>query len=190
MIAETRVRAFYEYHGPDDDTPGTTRYFCGHCRLDLGGIYGHNYHGAPTDWQYLLARNDLSWSEQMRSGLGEDRDYRYYAFCPWCGSKFPDEWWKRDNTPVENARVVDHYRNPGWHRGDHHEFVGAIEGHWLGVSGGDKLCWCDPVVTAEIDGCAIRHTAIDYETWRAMQPEPEPSDDYDDDDLTVAQHDH
>lgn len=157
------VRAFHRYAERASDKALGTVFFCGRCELDLGGIGGHDYYGAPQTISEFLEEMQA----ELRRSYQELPDSRwiYYRFCPWCGLEFPEEW---RNAPVENDRVIDHFRRPGWHRGDTHEFVGTFEQHWLSVSGGDELCWCEPTVTPGIAGCVIRHTAIDYETHVAM----------------------
>lgn len=66
---------------------------------------------------------------------------------------------------------TDHYQNPGTHKGDQHEFRGdgpdCMAGHWLGVSGGDKVCWCDPEIEPGIMGCVIRHRDGSFEDYLA-----------------------
>lgn len=106
---------------------------------------------------------------------GRPKEYRYFAFCPWCGAEFPDNWWSRENTIIENERPIDHYQNPGHHKGDTHEFrgdgPGCMENHYLGTTG-DELCWCSYEVEPGILGCVIRHGTEDYATaMRQRQPE-------------------
>ena len=147
----TEVLAYHAYVGADSQTVYGTRYFCGECRRGIGGVYGSACYGYPEYPEDLEAKNER--------GLTRDRPGReleHYSFCPWCGSRFEIDWW-RDQT-IQNERVIDHYQNPGTHKGDTHEFHGfGMAGHWLAVSGGDTVCWCDPDIEPGIMGCIIRH---------------------------------
>lgn len=156
------VLRYHEYLGRSNQRY-SSRYFCGACRRGIGGVYGSACYGFPEYPEDLEAKNDSE--HGLASSNSPGRALDYYAFCPWCGVQFAEEWWK-DRT-IQNERVIDHYQNPGTHKGDTHEFRGAdpecMAGHWLGVSGGDKVCWCDPDVEPGIMGCVIRHQDKRYE---------------------------
>ena len=103
-------------------------------------------------------------------GDRDARAYHHYAYCPWCGAQFDDEWWLCSNTIIENERPVDHYSNPGHHKGDTHVFSGTgpdcMNHHYLSTTG-DEICWCGAEVVPDLLGCEIRHTDADYETVMA-----------------------
>lgn len=168
------VLVYYEYHGRNDQRGGSRRYFCGECRRGIGGVYGSACYGYPEYPDKLLEKNETdhgfgSWGRDEGSRL------EYYAFCPWCGTAFEDEWWK-DRT-IQNERAIDHYRNPGTHKGDTHEFRGegpnCMTGHWLGVSGGDKVCWCDPEIEPGLMGCVIRHRDVPMSPSKSFSDDEE-----------------
>lgn len=174
------VLAYYEYVGRDSQSVYGTRHFCGNCRKDIGGVYGSACYGFPGFPEDLEAKNErgLGFDLSRRN----DRPLEYYAFCPWCGASFDDEWWR--NATIRNERVIDHYRNPGTHKGDTHEFRGSgpdcMNHHWLSVSGGDAICWCDPEVEPGLMGCVIRHQDRSYEDYVAALPEPSSDDAWND----------
>jgi hypothetical protein len=185
---EVQPLTYASYMGRDSQSVYGKRVFCGKCGLGLGGVYGSGYYGFPKRADDVLAANETS------MGFGnlrrnEDRELIYFAFCPWCGVKFVSEWW-RDRT-IQNERPIDHYQNPGHHKGDTHEFVSAspdpsraMAGHYLSTTG-DELCWCGAVAEPSLLGCTIRHTSADYETvMAARQAEyaARVDDDYDDQD--------
>jgi hypothetical protein len=163
------VLQYYEYMGRGSQTAHGTRHFCGSCRRGIGGVYGSACYGFPEYPEHIEAKNATP------HGFGdleaEKGDLEYYRFCPWCGAEFEDEWWK--NRVIQNERAIDHYRNPGWHKGDTHEFRGSgpdcMAHHWLGVSGGDKLCWCDPDVEPGVLGCVIRHRDASWDDYIAAE---------------------
>lgn len=160
------VLQYYKYLGSDSQSVYHTEYFCGSCRRDLGKPY--TFPKYPED---LEAEN-----ETMMGLTPWDKssgELEHYAFCPWCGTELPDEWWK-DRT-IQNERVIDHYKNPGTHKGDTHEFRGqgleCMENHWLGVTSSDEVCWCDPEIKPGIMGCIIRHQDKRYEDYLALHEE-------------------
>lgn len=162
------VLNFHQYSGGRrSQSVYSTRYFCGACRKGIGGVYGSACYGFPEYPEDLEAKN-----ESEHGWLPHETDkgpLEYYSFCPWCGVQFAEEWWK-DRT-IQNERIIDHYQNPGHHKGDTHEFRGSgpdcMQGHWLGVSGGDKLCWCEPEVAPGLMGCIIRHQATPFSEYQA-----------------------
>lgn len=157
------VLRYADYMTPDADRPSGYQEFCGGCRRKLGGSYNSPLLGRPEYPEDLERKNSLPWGSRPL-GWNDDRDYQRWAFCPWCGAEFEAEWWR--NQPVQNERAIDHYQAPGSHKGDTHEFVGAIEGHVLGSSDPSYVCWCQPEVTPGLTGCVIRHTVL---------PMPEPT---------------
>lgn len=174
---KTPVLRYHHYMGRGSQSVYGTRYFCGSCRRCIGGAYGSACYGYPEYPEDIEDKNETPY------GLGswdhDKSELEYYSFCPWCGVRFVDEWWK-DRT-VQNERVIDHYQNPGTHKGDTHEFrgdgPGCMANHWLAVSGGDKLCWCEPEVEAGLMGCVIRHQDKRYEDVMALHRELESDED-------------
>lgn len=167
-MSDVPVLQYHKYLNPDSSTVYSTRYFCGSCRRDLSGVYGGACYGYPGTPEDLEAENATTAS--ARSWQPHDEPLQYYAFCPWCGVEFADEWWK-DRT-IQNERVIDHYQNPGTHKGDTHEFAGDyMLNHWLGVSGGDRVCWCDPEVVPGLMGCVILHQDKRFEDVMAQERE-------------------
>lgn len=161
------VLVYNKYLGPGSDSVYNQQFFCGSCRQVLQSPYMHPFE--PDD---LEAENNRGLGEPTiwaheRGGLA------YFAFCPWCGVEFEDEWW-RDRT-IQNERAIDHYRNPGTHKGDTHEFRSPasdgeptwMTGHWLGTTD-HRVCWCEPDVEPGIMGCVIRHRDV------PMPPPSEP----------------
>jgi hypothetical protein len=197
----TAVLSYYRYV-PWSQNPHGTHHFCGACEQSISGgsVHGGNAYFSAT-WKPadLLAAIDeeaqqhatsmeraarlhagaITMDDYMARGAFSpeaQREYRHIEFCPWCGAQFEDEWWKRENVLIRNERTIDHFKNPGWHPGDSHEFRSdspdmnaAAANHWLGVSGGDKLCWCDPEVEPGPMGCVIRHRNVDYHDYLAAE---------------------
>lgn len=157
------VLRYYRYLGPDSDTDYSDEDFCGECFRHLA---------SPTDFPKFPEDLEKDNKELLGSAWHgrHDRELEFYSFCPWCGVAFEDEWWK--NQSVQNERAIDHYKNPGTHRGDTHEFVGGspdcAEGHWLATTG-HEICWCDPDVEPGLLGCKIRHKNKSYEEYREKQ---------------------
>lgn len=173
------VLFYHQYLGADSQSVYTTHSFCGSCRQDIGTAYA-----TPRYPENLEEENETG-----RGWHSFDRDdtepLAYFTCCPWCGVEFEDEWWK-DRT-IQNERVIDHYQNPGTHKGDTHQFLGdgpdCITGHWLGTTG-SEVCWCDPEIEPGIMGCVIRHQDKNYEDAMALRRESAPdvdADDWDDD---------
>lgn len=157
----TKVRRFaqYLYNTNASNSPVFTYVnFCGACSQQIEGnhrVYTPEMLVAEYD---TPSPGESSVHNRMRLG---DAEYVRFKLCPYCGAEFDDEWWVRPM--LENARVIDHFQKPGWHAGDQHEFrgdgPGCIEHHYLSVSGGSELCWCDPIATPSIDGCTIVHNS-------------------------------
>lgn len=149
------VLRYRQYLAPKGTAYYTDNLYCGSCRQHLGAAYQHE----------KTIESDEAHNEGERGAWAiPDEPLNYVRFCPWCGIEFEDEWW-RDRT-VQNERVVDHYVNPGTHKGDTHEFQGfQPTNHWLAVSGGDRVCWCDPEIEPGLMGCVIRHKDADYDEY-------------------------
>lgn len=185
MTNSTRVPvlSYHEYMGRDGQTVHGTRVFCGACRRGLGGVYGSAYFGYPEYPEDIEAKNDSPHGLlPLKSGRELGLELEYFAFCPWCGAAFEDEWWK--NKVVQNERAIDHYQNPGTHKGDTHEFRGdrpdCFVNHYLGVSGG-QVCWCDPEIEPGLMGCVIRHRDVSYDDYLARSQEAAAAFDDEDD---------
>lgn len=168
------VLAYHQYvGGADSQTVYTTHHYCGSCRRQLASCYGF-----PKYPEELEAENE----QRFVSWEPDERPLDYFSFCPWCGVEFEEEWWK-DRT-IQNERAIDHYRDPGTHKGDTHEFRGegldCMANHWLAVSGGDQICWCDPEVEPGLMGCVIRHQDKSYEDFIAAERAAVASDDWED----------
>lgn len=130
-MSTDRNSSVYSYHD-----------FCGQCRCEIKNTFDSPIYPEHVDDPYDLHRK---------------KEYRRIAFCPWCGVHI--EW--VDGISIQNERNPDHFRNPGFHNGDSHEFKGFQPfDHWLGTTGGDELCWCKPIVTPKSDGCIISHRNI------------------------------
>lgn len=161
MTDRAPVLRYAQYLHPTGSTVYTNHEYCGSCRQHLETPYAHSK-TPETDEAYNNG-------ERGSFELGRHEDFGYIRFCPWCGIEFEDEWWK-DRT-IQNERVIDHYCNPGTHKGDTHEFRGdgpdCYVNHWLGVSGGDRVCWCDPEIEPGLMGCVIRHRDVSYEDYQA-----------------------
>lgn len=119
----SRVLKYNAYGGADSTAVYRTHYFCGGCRRDIGGVYGGACYGHPKTPEDLEARN------QTPHGLGEwssdTSPLEYYAFCPWCGVRFENEWWRDRN--IENDR-----RSP-------EEIAGKVSSDGLGYTKEDQL---------------------------------------------------
>lgn len=158
------------------------RHFCGACSRGIGGVYGSACYGFPEYPEDLETKNN---STACWMPAKQKEPLEYYAYCPWCGVSFANEWW-RDRT-IQNERVIDHYQSPGTHKGDTHEFRGSgpecMAGHWLAVSGGSEVCWCEPEIEPGIMGCVIRHQDKRYEDVVALRQEmaTEGDDDWEED---------
>ena len=135
MNSPVRVRAFIDYtkySGTEIRFCGA----CGQCISGEWGGTGFHKEYTPADLmsetaqresddaarrEYWQTRNaaldagDLTIEEYVQSAAfidpdsraGDERPYHHYAFCPWCGAPFEDEWWLRQNTLIENERPVD-----------------------------------------------------------------------------------
>jgi hypothetical protein len=122
--------------------------FCGKCLLELPKPAA----GSPGTPDQITPSLKLSFD-----GL-ERNEFRFFAFCPWCGCEFASEWWK--GQALLNKRTPDHFLDPGTHAGDVNEFAGfTSENHWLSTSDGSP-CWCRPDITAHVDGCVISHRNV------------------------------
>lgn len=143
------VRTFRQYLSDTGTSHYSDHLFCGSCERLIDTPYGFERTPGHLD---------------ERGSFPHDQrgEFLYYAFCPWCGIAFDDEWWREK--VVENERVVDHYDCPGTHKGDTHEFRGSgpdcIAGHWLSVSDGMEICWCKPTVEPGLLGCRIIHNDV------------------------------
>lgn len=176
MVAVLR---YARYMGCDSQSIYNHVEFCGACKRKLGGSYDSPLLGRTSDTidALLQETNNDSFGLRVPS---ERVEYEHWQFCPFCGERFDDEWWR--NQPVQNERAIDHYRNPGHHKGDEHEFIGGPDcmvNHWLATTG-DEVCWCDPEVEPSILGCTIKHKDVDYETVMAAR-RSEHEDDWEDD---------
>ena len=173
------VLAYHQYMGRDSQTVYTTHHYCGSCRRKLDSPYTF-----PEYPEQLEAANDTplglgSWEHD------EGRELEYFRYCPWCGVEFEDEW--RKDRVIQNERAIDHYQNPGHHKGDQHVFMGedqsCMVGHWLSTTDPSRVCWCDPEVEPGIMGCTIRHRDRSYDEYLAEQreraAEAEDDDDWD-----------
>lgn len=130
-LTADRNSTVYSYHN-----------FCSQCRCEIKNAYD-----SPIPPEQVGGPYDLP----------SDRSYRYVSFCPWCGSRIDPNTLR--GRKVMNKRNPDHFREPGWHAGDKHEFAGFEPfDHWL--SGGDEICWCKPGVTPKADGCVISHRNV------------------------------
>lgn len=172
MTENVAVLKYYKYvGGPGSQSVYSTRYFCGSCRRGIGGVHGSACYGFPEYPEDLEAENESGRGSIDRISRNSERSLEYFSFCPWCGIAFEDEW-SQDRT-IQNERAIDHYQNPGTHKGDSHEFRGdgpnCMANHWLSQSGGDRLCWCDPEVEPGIMGCVIRHQDKDYAEVMAVE---------------------
>lgn len=156
---------FYHQYvgGRDSQTVYTTHHYCGACRQHMDSCYAF-----PKYPEQLEAENEADGLDRWTHERNK-QPLEYIRFCPWCGVQFEDEWWKART--IQNERAIDHYQNPGTHKGDTHEFTGSVEHHWLSVSGGSRLCWCDPEVEPGIMGCVIRHQDKRYEDVMAVERE-------------------
>lgn len=164
-----KVRSLNQYVSGGSDTVYTVRHFCGSCSLDIDRAFG-----AP------ITPADLEAGHHYGHEVGAK--YRHFEFCPWCGVAFIDEWWKRANTLIENERAIDHYRSPGHHKGDQHEFVGregCYANHWLATTG-DEVCWCQPVIEPGLLSCVIKHNDLNYDAVMAGRRDLANYDDGDD----------
>lgn len=178
------VLKYYEYLSPEDDRGGRTRYFCGSCRRDIGGVYGSACYGYPKTVEELERRNSIPRDQRTPLYANED-PLEYYTFCPWCGIQFEDGW-NRDRT-IQNERTIDHYKNPGTHKGDTHEFRSPasegeptwMAGHWLGTTD-SRVCWCEPEIEPGVMGCVIRHRDVPMPTSEIPDFGPVEDDDYGD----------
>lgn len=143
--------------GPESQTVYSYEDFCGEC-----------FHHLDDPFHYPKYPEDLEKDNNEQFGNSwhgrDDRELEHFSFCPWCGAAFEDEWWK--DQPIQNERAIDHFQNPGTHKGDTHEFRGSgqncMAGHWLATTG-SEVCWCDPEIDPGIMGCVIRHKDKDYE---------------------------
>jgi hypothetical protein len=171
------VLHYHEYlGGRDSQTVHGTRQYCGHCRRDIGGIHGGACYGWPGTPDDLEAKNER---DSLLGSWEPNRDpLEHYAFCPWCGVQFEDEWW--NHRVIQNERVIDHFRCPGTHKGDTHEFRGSFEGHYLATTD-PMVCWCEPQITPGLMGCVIRHQDRSYADYLASRPDPEPEEYFDND---------
>lgn len=147
LTARTPVLSYYEYVHYSQNPRGT-RHFCGACEQCITGSYGGDGSVArvwtPKDMLEAMDEEVRSQEatitsakrvkageitmEEYLSGAGyfdlpEPREYRHFAFCPWCGAHFKDDWWKRDRIRIRNERPIDHFQNPGRHPGDSHLFT-------------------------------------------------------------------
>ena len=138
------VLLFARYLNDDDERPYEYIRFCGSCR----GQLEH-----PT----ALRRtpDDLdSWYPTTHPVT-----YNHWAFCPWCGTAFDPEWWQWPGSPLQNPRVVDHYRNPGSHAGDKHTFDdwNNLSGHVMASTDPTHVCPCGPTIVPGLMGCEVHH---------------------------------
>jgi len=145
----TGVRTFRQYLSDKGTAYYSDHLFCGSCARLIRTP--HDFERTPAD---LDDRGSFP--------LGSCHTHLHYAFCPWCGVEFEDDWWRE--TIVENERAIDHYDQPGTHKGDTHEFRGSgpdcIAGHVL-ASSDHSLCWCKPTVEPGILGCRIIHNDVE-----------------------------
>jgi hypothetical protein len=168
---DVAVLVYNHYMGPDSQTVYDQQYYCGSCRQRFDKPYDF------PEYPDALEAQNQSWG-----GLGDwtlDRgDLVHFAFCPWCGVQFKDEWWM--NRTIQNERPIDHFQNPGHHKGDSAVFPGRIEGHYLSTTG-DTLCWCDPICVPSLMGCEILHQDKEPPARADLEALDYKDDDYDDD---------
>ena len=155
------VLHYARYLGSDGNSVYNYQDFCGACRQHL-----------PSPYEFPKEPEALEDEGDWHSFGDGDRELAYFSYCPWCGVEFNDKWWR--GQPIQNERVIDHYENPGTHKGDTHQFCGdgpdCINGHWLGTTG-TEVCWCDPEVIPSLMGCVIKHQNKNYEQVMAHRRE-------------------
>lgn len=156
MSGETCAPLRYaRYMGAQSETVYSYEEFCGACLQHLGSaLLAKRYR--PDD---LMAENETMFGLRAFGRSFDDQaEYCYWQFCPWCGVALGEQWQR--NQPLQNERAIDHYRDPGTHAGDTHEFAGdgpdCMTGHML-ASSGSEPCWCKPDIEPGLMGCTIRH---------------------------------
>lgn len=159
----TEVLRYARYMGPGSESVYNYVEFCGACRQKLGGSYDGPLMERPYHPEDLEAECESAALGRSSWTIGEQVEYEYWSYCPFCGTAFDAEWWR--NQPIRNKRIPDHFTNPGTHAGDSHLIEVDDHGqHLLGSTDPTFPCWCEPEITPGPMGCEVRHRHVSHGT--------------------------